>query len=708
MAARILGTWLGPWPAHLAALAALAAVTALTWATAPDAGFVRDAWGIIVGNPFVQTASWDNVRALLTHDYTAPLRVSGLYRPVTMLSYLVDWSILGHGARPAGYIAENVFLHFVCAALVYGLVWRLCRRRWPALVAGALFAVHPIATEAVTNVVGRADLLATFGVLGGLHCYAGATGARGVARVGWAAGLAAAATLAFFSKENGIVLVAVIALWDLAGAGLRPRLEHAVVLGVLAVYLGARWLVAQGALPPADVDPLDNPIVAAGFWSGRLTAAWVLVRLLALLVWPATLSADYSNRQIPVVELPPASVADWGALAAAIGIVCLPWALLWLRRRHRAAFFLAAFAAVALVPTSNLIRPIGSIMAERFAYLPLAGLAGLAALLAAGVAASGRRRVAMSALVLVVLAAGAVRTVVRNRDWRDDLTLWTVALQTAPASARVRAGYAASIAGPDMGEATLDRVIAEYELAVSIHPEYAGALANLGAYYLTRGDRIAPRAPAAAREWYERAVASLERAAALDRAAATRFTAKALAHGVPPDRIPATGTPAVWNNLALAYRRLGKLGDALEAYEAARRLTPRQATVYVDISATLLSLGRWEDAAVVLLQAIDVAPHEADAARRLAQVGRAYAPEGAALLVTRGRTEINLRDPLVHRHRCLAWRGLARIFAEAALPAMAADAARQAAACHEYERSSGMVPAAPDAPDPALAPQVER
>ena len=161
---------------HAPALAVLAATLA-AYASALGTGFVFDAGALIVENPAVHQATGADVAFLLTHDYWQPMAVDGLYRPLTTLSYLVDYVVLGHGTRPFGYHAENVLMHLLCVALVYALVWHLARRTWPAAVAAALFGRHPVPTEAVTNVVGRADLLATAGVLAGVLCWAHGPGA---------------------------------------------------------------------------------------------------------------------------------------------------------------------------------------------------------------------------------------------------------------------------------------------------------------------------------------------------------------------------------------------------------------------------------------------------------------------------------------------------------------------------------------------------
>jgi hypothetical protein len=79
-----------------------------------------------------------------------------------------------------------------------------------AFALAAVWGAHPILTESVTNMVGRADLLAGFGVFAGLLSHQKAAAALGGRKLAWLMALMVAATIAIFSKESGIVLVAVI------------------------------------------------------------------------------------------------------------------------------------------------------------------------------------------------------------------------------------------------------------------------------------------------------------------------------------------------------------------------------------------------------------------------------------------------------------------------------------------------------------------
>jgi tetratricopeptide (TPR) repeat protein len=672
---------------HVAALALVVGAVVFAYANAPWGGLVFDARVLVAENPILRQATAGNVWFALTHDYWQPMATDGLYRPLTILSFLVDQAILGHGDRAAGYVIENVGLHAACACLVYGLVWRLVGRRWPATVAGLLFAVHPVATEAVTNVVGRADLLATAGVLGGLVCWGRGRAASGGRRALWASGLAVAVVTALFSKESGLVVVPAMLLHDLAldGSIRRIRAEHVIVGGILAGYLLARWWVDRTGFPPEDLAPVDNPLVEAPFWLGRLTAVGVLVRQAALLVWPATLRVDYSYRQIPIVGWPPGEAGDWVAVGGVAGIPLALWALARVRRREPAVFFLGALAALAVLPSANLLRLIGSIMAERFLYLPLAGVAGMVAVLVDRTAGTGRGRVVLNVVVAGVALGAIARTAARNLDWRDDRSLWAATVVTAPESAKAHKAYATAIFDRNGDQSLLADVVAHGERAVAIRPDYEQALVDLGSYDITLGDVVAPHDGQAARRWYEKAATALETARGLDERATARFVEKMKARGHAPDTIPDVGDGVLYNNLSLVYVKLERLDLALEAYERMRRLAPTNAAFYRDIATLQGALGRADDAAVTLFEALAIDPDDVEAKKRLAELYRTFPPADGPIVTdgAAGDIQIHTAHPTVRRHRCRAWRELTVIFTDARLPALAASTRAEAAACGE-------------------------
>src|SRR5262249_12090306 len=153
------------------------------------------------------------------------------------------------------------------------------------------------------------------------------------------------ATLAgSFSKENGIVAVALVVLYDVLFAAGAPR--SARIAGYLAAAAPAALFLAQRARVlasiPAGVFPfLDNPIAGAGSVEGRLPAFKVIGRYLGLLLWPARLSQDYSYNEIPV-GVDAAGIAMLLVCMAAVALALRSW------RRARALTFAIAFFFVAL------------------------------------------------------------------------------------------------------------------------------------------------------------------------------------------------------------------------------------------------------------------------------------------------------------------------------------------------------------------------
>jgi hypothetical protein len=220
--------------------AGLGLVVLIAYANSLGNGFAMDANLLVLADPRIRQVSAENLRLIAQNDYWWPTYSLGLYRPLTTLLYLVNWSVLGNGGGATGYHWLNLLLHAVNVWLVYLLARRVLTGHGAAFFAAGLWAVHPIGVECVSNVSGRGDLLAAMAVLGGLLLYA--RGARwwtlfGVA----AAGLSA--------KENAAVLIGLMVLWDVAfGKFSRRSLPgYAAVTASLAMWWGVRQLVYRDA-----------------------------------------------------------------------------------------------------------------------------------------------------------------------------------------------------------------------------------------------------------------------------------------------------------------------------------------------------------------------------------------------------------------------------------------------------------------------------
>ncbi len=388
-------------------------------------GFAMDDLYIIVWNPLVHSlhGAW---RAF-GGPYWPPDLGGQMYRPLPLATFALDWSLArGH---PALFHAMNLLWHAGAALLVTALA-----RRWAdwttALVAGVIFAVHPVHVEAVANVIGLGELMAAVGVC--LAVYAAVVRQS----VLWSG---AALLLGLLSKENAVVAPALIVWAWIVGAplALRPdrrRLFMFVASWVViaGVYLAVRAVVLQ---PYARLHATAPVFLGESAFAGRLTAVAALGDVVRLLILPLTLRVDYAPAERTIVR----SMLDGRFV---IGFACLVlWSVLlvlaWRRQRRLEAYGLG-WIAIAFLPVSNLLFSTGVLLAERTLYLPSVGLA-----LAAGTALARLPPERLRVVLVAVVLAGGIRSGLRTPVWHDDFSVTQSILEDSPNSYRGPARMAA-------------------------------------------------------------------------------------------------------------------------------------------------------------------------------------------------------------------------------------------------------------------------
>ena len=408
--------------------AVVAACAVVVYVGALWNGFALDDVAIIMNNPLVRSGRglWEGFAT----PYWPPDLGGQMYRPIPIASYSLDAQL----GQYWWFHLVNLLWHAGATAAVACLALRLAGRR-AALAAGIVFAVHPVHVEAVANVVGRAELMATlFAVL----CVYATVTRRHPA---WSAAAFAAGLLC---KENAVVAPLLAGGTLFLGLSISsPRSAFgergkggaatyaAWWLGVGVLYAAVRWLVLH---PYANLNAVAAALVGESPFAMRLTAVAAFTDLARLLVFPLKLRVEYSPAERTVVP----SMLD-GRFVLGVVVLAL-WAFLLLRTwrggRKVEAFGLA-WIGVAYLPVANLLFPTGVVMAERTLYLPSAGLA-----LALGAFLARLERRAFTAAVVVLGVAGAARTALRVPVWRDDRTVTRSILHDSPHSYRgpARAG----------------------------------------------------------------------------------------------------------------------------------------------------------------------------------------------------------------------------------------------------------------------------
>ena len=439
-AAGSLPAWpgIGAWLPH-GAIVLLALLPALSLLSHE---FVLDGILIIRDNPAVHTlaAPWQ----LFAREYWPPPYSAGLYRPLSSLLFAVEWSL--GGGSPALFHGVSIMLYAALCLTVYRLT-RLLLPPLGAWASAALFAVHPVHTEAVASAVNQSELIVALLLTMATIRYLTArrTGGPAPRQTG---ALLALYLAAMFTKEHAVIMPALLLAVELTavsrGCAWRQRFREAgpfyLAAGVAAAIFIALRTAVLGGNPIGSY--AADALVGQGIGARLLTMLAVVPEWARLLFWPSHLQADYGPREI-------VAAGGWGPGQTAglllTGLLILALVRSW-RGRPVAALALL-WIAMALGPVHNVLVPTGVVLAERTLLL-----ASLGATLLAGVAVSmalsrtrgtttRSARVAVATVLGALLALGAWRSARRYPAWRSQYTLARRTASDAPLSYRAHFMY---------------------------------------------------------------------------------------------------------------------------------------------------------------------------------------------------------------------------------------------------------------------------
>ncbi len=590
-------------------------------------GFVFDDYLLVVERAAIPRVASDPLLAF------SPTVVG--YRPLRTLSYVLDYRL--GGMHPWIFHLSNLVYHWIAACLVFLVTLRLVANekvascqlpvaslsdsglRTPdsglrtALFAALLWALHPIQTDAVTYISGRRDILSGLFFFLGLYAFLRLrtpnARLRPGERVVWVGMAFLAYSLGLLSKEMAVTLPLVMLCYDyvyeLRLQGVRFGWTYVQELGrgivrtvwghkylYLPLLLGGvcfSWYAAFVALPVWHVGWYGGSIT-----TNFLTTARIWVYYLSLLLWPIRLLADYTGA-FRVTH----SLSDPWALCAVGFLLVLFLVLIGMVRYSRLAVFSGLWFAITLLPVSHLI-PYPEMLAEHYLYIPSFGFCLLLALLLARLTDSpksevrsprsfssfldlrlgtwGLRRwwmVIGYGLFVTLLVFYAGRTVVRNRDWRDDLTFYNCLVRDNPFSARARLGlgYAYDRSGFPRW------AILQYQAGLRLDPQDPRLYTNLGAAHQKLGELRE------AEKVYQDALKLRFQDSKLLNNMGFLYTEKgeldkARSFLEQAERLSAGRDSAVYANFGFLYEVQGKLLEAVEAYRKARTLNPAS-DVYV-------------------------------------------------------------------------------------------------------------------------------
>ncbi|XP_063357146.1 protein O-mannosyl-transferase TMTC1 isoform X2 [Pelmatolapia mariae] len=485
---------------------ALAALCILCYSNSLHGELVHDDVWAIVNNPDVRPGS--SLRNIFSDDFWGKRMADNTshksYRPLCILTFKLN-IVLG-GMTPLYFHIVNVCLHCtVTCLLMHVCQCHVFENRRLAFVTALLFAVHPVHTEAVSGIVGRADVLACLLFLLTFLSYIRSVSGR-VSEDTLAFTVSSSSlflslllgTCAMLVKETGITVFGVCLLYDALVLCRKPLMHHVssstlrellhicnpfikracLITGYVVIIVSFRLWLMGGSMPLFSEQ--DNPAsFSPHFLTRFLTYSYLLSFNAWLLLAPIVLCYDWQVGSITLVE----SLGDVRnvatmLLAVVMIALCLHCIFSLQRRDSREVLVGLLFLVFPFIPASNLFFRVGFVVAERVLYMPSMGYCILVAhglgRLCSSVGRWGTAVLSVSMLLLVLLFSW--KTVHQNNVWLSREALFLSGIQTLPHNAKVHYNYANFLKDTSRHQ----EAIHHYTTALRLYPRHASAMNNLG------------------------------------------------------------------------------------------------------------------------------------------------------------------------------------------------------------------------------------
>ena len=543
--------------------------------------FVWDDTYLVKNNIYIK--SWGHISSIFTKDIAAGAQTqSNFYRPIQTLTYMFDHSIWGLDVR--GYHLTNIFLHLLAAACVYWFITLLFANPKLSLVSSVLFVVHPVMTEAVCYISGRADLLAGVFMLLSIIYYIKSLRTKRaipyiIALVSYAAAL--------LSRESPLMMPVLLLVYHYAFKEKFDLRRFLPIAGIAVLYCILRFTHFNALLPHTIIDTTIFQR-APGFFVA-------FTEYLRLLILPIGLHMEYGNGLFNLLY--PKAIFGLFAFAAILVYA-------FKNKASSLIFFSVTWFILTLLPQSNLY-PINAYMAEHWLYMPSIGFFILLA--------SGLERLYIKERYRRLAVAGAVSltlffsylTVMQNTTWRDPIAFYERTLRYAPES--FRAHNSLGIKYDEMGDR--ERAIASYRKAIEYNSYFIYPYHNLATAYASKGDTKE------AIRWYEKAI----------------------------EISPNFG--GTYFNLGNLYSRAGKSDEAIQAYREALKRYPEYVEAHFNLGNSYKAAARYEEAIDAYTKAIRLDPKNTGAHNNLGNTYNAMGRPKEAIDSYRRAIEIDPNAP---------------------------------------------------------------
>lgn len=525
------------------------------------------------------------------------------YRPVQTITYMIDFSI--GKLDPFVYHLTSIICHLLVGGLLYIFVFKLFGNNYLSFLTSLLFVLHPVHTEAVTYISGRADPLSVVFMLASLIFY---LRVQEKERIADYILLGMMYVLGILSRENALMVPVFVLIYHFTMRkkfAWRPFLVYAVIAGIY-IFMRTNKIIGEMEL----AEPVKTTILE------RIPGFFVAyTSYLKMLIAPFHLHMEYLR--------PMFSMSDPRAVIGGILFLGSLSAVFYFYRKSALITFGLLWFLAGLFPVANVFVVVNAYMAEHWLYVPSMGLFLIAA---QGIVSLSRKNNAMTAVMIGVVSAAGLfygfLTYRQNTTWLNQIDFYERTRKYAPNSGRLHADLGEAYYRVGRVEDSRDSTIR----AIQLRPNYYAAWSNLGTIYVRLGEidkaieayknslKISPSYFNAHfnlanvykdREMLDEAIFHYEQALSYMPSLAMAYNNLAICYNQKGNLEKIKGNPA----LVKSYKE-----KAIENYKKGISLEPRNTKFYNNLASALSDLERHQEAVDLYRQALQMGPNTYDQA----------------------------------------------------------------------------------------------
>ena len=509
----------------------------------------------ITGNNDIKNISWNSIAGFFTNYY------AGNYHPLTMLSYAVDYQLFGYNA--AGYHLVSVFLHLISVVFVFLIFKKLSDNFIIIIGVTAIFALHPVQVESVAWLAERKNLLYAVFYLTGIFMYLQYHETKKMKWLVMAFLLFVASCL---SKALAVSFPLTMLILDyLKKQDFKSRHFRAkrIPFFVVSLFFGILAIMAQESME--YVSDSIGQLYSLGERS--VLACFAFSRYLLHALIPVNLSAFYPYPHVPDSSV----IVKYGYYLFVFLAYC--GILVWSFRKKPVVFAALAFFLVQMLFVVQIFPYANILMADRYLYLALPGIAVLIVVFFARLAENTSRKAWPILILIAYITFLGISSFQNAKKWQDSMHIFNSILEKNPEA--VSFLNLRGVVYKQKHE--YKKALADFNKCLQIHPGYLDAYNNRGNVYLKLNN-------------FRRAIRDFERYIESN-----------------------PGNSLVYSNYGIAHARSGNIKEAINAFYKAIELNPQNYKALANLGKALAMTGDLNSGLLYLNRSVEQNPAFAEA-----------------------------------------------------------------------------------------------